>query len=270
MTDVTRTPDGGSLRAIETRYAGCLFRSRLEARWAVFFDTLGIAWEYEAQGFECQPRCWLSGVAPFWYLPDFWLPDLGLHAEVKGSLTEQEARRLLDAAAYLSAPLNGCGDGHDLIVLGPVPRGLTPQPAAQAGNRAPWLLHMHKGVLTGTPWLPGFPLNPCLGLGAPLVLATDGDESINDVLAYAQAVALSRVPELLLRGAAVSDDNALPLWRSCTASLWRGYAAARSARFEHGESGAPVRAARQQLHAGLTGAARLAEYETWLRERYPR
>lgn len=29
-----------TIRAIETRYAGCRFRSRLEARWAVFFDHL--------------------------------------------------------------------------------------------------------------------------------------------------------------------------------------------------------------------------------------
>lgn len=32
-----------TIKAIETSYAGCRFRSRLEARWAVFFDTLGIA-----------------------------------------------------------------------------------------------------------------------------------------------------------------------------------------------------------------------------------
>lgn len=30
------------IKAIETRYAGCLFRSRLEARWAVFFRHVGI------------------------------------------------------------------------------------------------------------------------------------------------------------------------------------------------------------------------------------
>lgn len=33
-----------TIKAIETRYAGCR-RSRLEARWAVVFDTLGFAWE---------------------------------------------------------------------------------------------------------------------------------------------------------------------------------------------------------------------------------
>lgn len=64
-----------SLRAITTRYKGYAFRSRLEARWAVFFDHLGIAWEYEPEGFELG-----NGLR---YLPDFWLPDWGMWVEVK-------------------------------------------------------------------------------------------------------------------------------------------------------------------------------------------
>jgi hypothetical protein len=38
--------------AIPTEYKGVKFRSRLEAKWAIFFDTLGIEWEYEPQGYE--------------------------------------------------------------------------------------------------------------------------------------------------------------------------------------------------------------------------
>lgn len=34
-------------RAIATHYAGARFRSRLEARWAAFFDLCGWRWEYE-------------------------------------------------------------------------------------------------------------------------------------------------------------------------------------------------------------------------------
>ena len=33
--------------ALETRYAGHLFRSRLEARWAALFDLIGWEWTYE-------------------------------------------------------------------------------------------------------------------------------------------------------------------------------------------------------------------------------
>lgn len=40
------------IKAIETSYKGYRFRSRLEARWAVFFDALGIEWEYEKEGYD--------------------------------------------------------------------------------------------------------------------------------------------------------------------------------------------------------------------------
>lgn len=67
-----------SIKPIETRYAGCRFRSRLEARWAVFFDHAQIPWEYEPEGFDLD-----SG----YYLPDFRLnmnhPDGPLWFEVK-------------------------------------------------------------------------------------------------------------------------------------------------------------------------------------------
>lgn len=36
-----------SFSAIPTRYMGVQFRSRLEARWAAFFDLLGWPWDYE-------------------------------------------------------------------------------------------------------------------------------------------------------------------------------------------------------------------------------
>lgn len=70
MTEQARIP------AIETQYKGYRFRSRLEARWAVFFDALGIAWEYEKEGYDL-------GAAGY-YLPDFWLPGLQCWLEVKG------------------------------------------------------------------------------------------------------------------------------------------------------------------------------------------
>lgn len=68
------------MRAIETRYAGRLFRSRLEARYAVLFDALRIEWGYEPEGFEFE-----DGTR---YLPDFWLPlatDDHLTIEYPGS-----------------------------------------------------------------------------------------------------------------------------------------------------------------------------------------
>lgn len=74
------------IKAIETHYKSYRFRSRLEARWAVFFERLGLKWEYEPEGFDLscyQPLGYkLSSYA---YLPDFWLPGLGLYVEIKGS-----------------------------------------------------------------------------------------------------------------------------------------------------------------------------------------
>lgn len=40
------------INAIETRYNGILFRSRLEARWAAMFDLLGWRWTYEPTEFN--------------------------------------------------------------------------------------------------------------------------------------------------------------------------------------------------------------------------
>lgn len=68
---------GQKIKAIETKYNGYRFRSRLEARWAVFFDEMGVDYEYELEGFELP-----SGAR---YLPDFYLKHIhhGLYAEVK-------------------------------------------------------------------------------------------------------------------------------------------------------------------------------------------
>jgi len=66
------------IKAIETRYGGHRFRSRLEARWAVFLTEAGIPWEYEPEGFQLKAG---------WYLPDFRvsLPDNEtLWLEIKG------------------------------------------------------------------------------------------------------------------------------------------------------------------------------------------
>ena len=82
--------DSNTIRPIETRYADCRFRSRTEARWAVFFDALGIEWHYELEGYQLP-----SGRK---YLPDFWLPLFEAHAEVKG-VEEAEDWPLLEELA---------------------------------------------------------------------------------------------------------------------------------------------------------------------------
>jgi len=64
------------MKAIETFYKGYHFRSRLEARWAVFFDALNVQYRYEWEGYD------LGGAGH--YLPDYWLPEQQLFVEIKG------------------------------------------------------------------------------------------------------------------------------------------------------------------------------------------
>jgi hypothetical protein len=51
------------MEPIQTKYKGYRFRSRLEARWAVFFDALDLEWIYEPEGFKLEDGTY--------YLPDF-------------------------------------------------------------------------------------------------------------------------------------------------------------------------------------------------------
>jgi len=60
--------------AIETKYGCCIFRSRLEARWAVLFTHLKIHYEYEPEGFNLPDQR---------YLPDFYFPQIRMFGEVK-------------------------------------------------------------------------------------------------------------------------------------------------------------------------------------------
>ncbi len=92
-----------TIASIPTKYAGCAFRSRLEARWAAFFDIVGWSWDYEPVD--------LHG----------WCPDFSLrghsgliYVEVKPA--EWKARRLdisLFGKVFRNAPKTG-----DLLLLG--------------------------------------------------------------------------------------------------------------------------------------------------------
>jgi len=84
-----------TIPAIETSYKGYRFRSRQEARWAVFLDRAGIKWDYEPEGYV------LEGGEP--YLPDFLLEPNTPQAtwlEIKGKFPDGEeitkAKKLAD------------------------------------------------------------------------------------------------------------------------------------------------------------------------------
>lgn len=111
------------MKAIETKYKGYRFRSRLEARWAVFFDALGIKWQYEPEGFMVDDE------TP--YLPDFYVhmredhesrikhPNAGYWIEVKPAAPNAEEVRKLQAVCS-STMSNGyffCGVPGELPVV---------------------------------------------------------------------------------------------------------------------------------------------------------
>lgn len=74
------------IKAIPTRYKGILFRSKLEAQWAKFFDKLNIEWIYEPEGIEFD-----DGTK---YLPDFYLPELECFFEVKGIMSDFDRNKV--------------------------------------------------------------------------------------------------------------------------------------------------------------------------------
>jgi hypothetical protein len=191
-----------NIKPIETHYAGHRFRSRLEARWAVFFDHVGARWEYEPQGFVVNDRP---------YLPDFRLIDCGTYVEVKGCEEDLDQRLMHDAALQLPA-VRGKGErGPRLLLLGPIP---------EPRDRGDW------------GWLGLHPLD--VGDGEMAVFA--------DWWGFG-SYGKNRRPWALYGTSSAppfeyGDDGWLtPALDEGEPGIPNAYRAARSARFEHGESG---------------------------------
>ena len=112
------------LKNIQTNYKGYLFRSRLEARWAIFFDACGVDYEYEPEGFDLK-----DGLK---YLPDFLLHGVvgrsggDLYVEVKGKMSQADAIKIRKFADYGKAENNEIGKRLTaILVLSRIPDGET-------------------------------------------------------------------------------------------------------------------------------------------------
>lgn len=122
------------LKAIETHYKGYRFRSRLEARWATFFDEMNIRWHYEYEGFVLR-----DGIP---YLPDFHFPDFDMWAEVKPytltPLEREKCKRLCEFTQQEVLLLDDMPDFRPYTLFYWVPAGqqkdLTDTPAISAGE----------------------------------------------------------------------------------------------------------------------------------------
>ncbi len=94
------------IHAIDTAYNGRKYRSRLEARWAVFFDAMNTKHVYEPEGYNLAGSGWArtDGLNTL-YLPDFWLPNLRIYVEVKPFGARSPFRRTTHASALAAFPL---------------------------------------------------------------------------------------------------------------------------------------------------------------------
>lgn len=186
-----------SIRPIETRYRGYRFRSRLEARWAVFFDAAKILWLYEPQGFVVNGRP---------YLPDFYLRDFGCYFEVKP--TSEYDMDFLQSFAYEV--------GKDVVVA----EGGIPDPAEWSCESSIQLRLLHStrseewpdGYIDDMAWGYNDMFLECSSCGCICIM--------NEVYSTMKD-----------NCGACGDKHAR--WMP----LSRALVAARGARFEHGESG---------------------------------
>lgn len=212
----------GTIKAIETSYRGYRFRSRLEARWAVFFETLGVKWEYEPEGFELP-----DGDR---YLPDFRL--LGgaygghndLWVEVKGRFDKDNFHRLVNAARHLPIPDSSKYDirAHvpKLLLLGDIPDECCAavHPRIDLSAAGAIFQYVYFGQTCGKGG-DSFTTRP---IGDATLIPDSADDAW-----YIHSPALE--------GATYEQELAL------AQQVTEAYVNARSARFEHGESGAPIR-----------------------------
>lgn len=96
-----------TIPSLPTEYKGITFRSRLEARWAIVLDGLGIPWEYEPpDGKYALP----SGM----YWPDFRLfggTDHEFWVEIKGPMPDSREFHVASELNLYVAPCTiFCGD----------------------------------------------------------------------------------------------------------------------------------------------------------------
>lgn len=200
------------MNAIETLYSGVRFRSRLEARWAVFFDAAGIDWKYEVEGYE-------KGSVR--YLPDFeiLLGNRKYWVEVKGD--PDWIRDSKQKLIWMHSPESILPefDKSGLIVLGDIPK---------SGNLGPLIfpilsfveeLFLSWSIFSGANYEPQL---------AGSLLRFHSPKKISAPLCVLPEESLGFQPEIV------------PMWHGIPGVI-EPLDAARSARFEHGESGGWLR-----------------------------
>lgn len=127
------------LQAIETTYNGVRFRSRLEARWAHFFDQVGMGWRFEPEGWVLP-----SGRR---YVPDFEIAGCAVEVKPTEEAFEQSKARLVEFVGSHDE----LSDFELWVLIGP------PEEAGQGRHVAiqKWSPHTPRTVLETLGRLPG-------------------------------------------------------------------------------------------------------------------
>lgn len=190
------------MEVIQTYYNGYHFRSRLEARWAVFLDALGVRYEYEPEGFDLGDG--------LYYLPDFRVkcwgtrgsfdgPPFDLYIEIKGAMSNDDARKI---KRFVFEEPDKCLVKNSLLIVDKIPIHGTACDSYVLGCYDP---------------MPGSDLCPFN------YETVDGDM----FGAYPAATPDGRFYLMGDEGSYINNDH-LP-------KIIRAYDCARQARFEHGE-----------------------------------
>jgi hypothetical protein len=219
------------IKAIETIYKGYRFRSRLEARWAVFFDGLGIQWEYEPEGFEKTLAYEANGiekVTTYRWLPDFFLPHQSIWCEVKpdGRISINDAEKMahiLDCGSPIpdfddSDYRNASEPKNVILLLGNIP-------PEKSFVEHPFIAHHKALVRRYTFFYSHYNHGFLCASGVHGYDVIDGyAESGEDVRKFFDTTPIIRY------------DDTEPDRNSAIYPVRQAYTKARQARFEHGEN----------------------------------
>jgi hypothetical protein len=88
------------MESIKTRYKSINFRSRLEAKWARFFDLLGWKWAYEPIDFKG------------------WIPDFALYGN--NDLVYVEVKPIVSFPKDVAKKIAGSGVDKEVLIVGQV------------------------------------------------------------------------------------------------------------------------------------------------------
>ncbi len=210
------------IKPIETVYNGYRFRSRLEARWAVFLDAFGINYQYEMEGYKIN----VGENDEICYLPDFFLPDFGYFVEVKGTdeALASDSYKIACAVDYQNTP---CSNG--LLILGDIPN---PEHVTWGDIPIFSFLENHKGIVHTYAAFMIKLGKPSIMIGWDIVDAMYILGDWGDKKDFSDCYADGKIPENASTKYKMLKEEMRAFSQK---KLKEAYAKARQARFEHGE-----------------------------------